>query len=298
MAQQATPPGGGGTLNPDQLPVFYMKMRNDNVHARLGKLKAGQVVPMNQDMATRYLMAGAADQVSSGEYEDTQQKRRDKVSARQERFRNLNDQYAMWDVSTYRDVLTAPERGLRMAFERGIPLVNVHMLRDEDGDPLDPESDIEEILQARESLHAELQAPLAGHDRSSVMGGGSHYESNVQISPQPLNPGYRGMHERIAQNEVFAQRRALLQEQPDPGGRAIRLGLGRFWRAAEPALGPSGPALGYAARGTVVRAGGHPRPGDLARVRAAVVRPGRPAGPGAASRAAGLAGARVLRARR
>jgi hypothetical protein len=219
MAQQATPPGGGGTLNPDQLPVFYMKMRNDNVHARLGKLKAGQVVPMNQDMATRYLMAGAADQVSSGEYEDTQQKRRDKVLARQERFRNLNDQYAMWDVSTYRDVLTAPERGLRMAFERGIPLVNVHMLRDEDGDPLDPESDIEEILQARESLHAELQAPLAGHDRSSVMGGGSHYESNVQISPQPLNPGYRGMHERIAQNEVFAQRRALLQEQPDPSGQ-------------------------------------------------------------------------------
>ena len=215
MTQNASPPQG---LGGEQLPVFYMKMKSNNVHPRLGKLVPGQVIPLDQATATRYLIAGVAEQVSSSDYEDTQAKRRDKVTQRQERFRALNDQYAMWDVSTYRDVLTAPERGLRMAYDRGISLVNVHMLRDEDGDPLDPESDIEEILAARESLHAELQSPLTAHDRSSVMGGGGHYDQNVNISPQPLNPGYREVSERIASNEMFAQRRALLQEQPNAGG--------------------------------------------------------------------------------
>ena len=213
MSQQATSPE---RLDSGQLHVYYMKMTTDNVHARLGKLRAGQVVPLDQATATRYLAAGAAEQVSSGDYEDAQNKRKENMSARQERFRALNDQYAMWDVSTYRDVLTAPEKGLRLAAERGIPLVNVHYLRDENGDPLPPDADVDEILEARLLLNTELNAPLEAHDRSSVMGGGSHYQSNLGPSgPLPLNPGYRAMAERIAENEVFAERRAFLQDQPN-----------------------------------------------------------------------------------
>jgi len=206
-------PGGQEKLNTQELPVFYMKMTTNNVHPRLGKLAPGQVIALDRDTATRYLMAGVAEQVSSGDYDDQRKKRRDKVTAQQQRFRSLNDQYAMWDVSTYRDVLTAPEAGLRQAHERGIALVNVHMLRDEDGDPLPPDADIDEILEARQSLHSELAAPLAAHDRSSVMGGGSHYASNVPIGPMPLNPGYREMAERIHRGEIYAQERAFMHEQ-------------------------------------------------------------------------------------
>lgn len=228
-------------LGDAQLPVFYMKMTTNNVHPRLGKLVPGQVVSLDKDTATRYLTAGVAEQVSSGDYEDARSKRRDKVTAQQQRFRSLNDQYAMWDISTYRDVLSASDAGLRQAYERGIALVNVHLLQDEDGDPLPPDADIEEILEARQSLHSELVAPLTAHDRSSVMGGGSPYTSNVALGPMPLNPGYRDMAERIHRGEQYAQQRAALQDQPDNGGRQPRGGrASRAERRAQTLHGAQG----------------------------------------------------------
>lgn len=187
------------------LDLFYMKLNQDQVEARLGKLRRGQVVMVDRDMATRMAVAGIADQVSSGDFEDMQERRQQKLSARQSALRNLNDQAAMWDVSTYRDVLTAPEKGLRMAFERGMPLVNVHQLVDEDGDALPADADIEEIIEARRWMHPDLVAPLAAHDRSSVMGGGSPYVQNISSGPMPLNPTHRAMAEQIQRHDAMAQ---------------------------------------------------------------------------------------------
>jgi hypothetical protein len=213
----------GQIKEPPALPVYYMRMTQPNVDARLGKLREGQVVPMDQARATRYLSAGVAVQVSKGEYDEHVDRRQQKATAQQNAFRALNDGAAVWDVATYRDVLTAPEKGLRLAVERGIPLVNVHMLRDEDGDPLAPDADIEDILDARELMHPDLVAPLAAHDRSSVMGGGSPYVSNVNpggASPMPLSPQHRAMAERIAQQEQYAQQPAAFSyDRNDPAAK-------------------------------------------------------------------------------
>jgi hypothetical protein len=200
----------GQIKSPPALPVYYMRMTQANADARLGKLSEGQIVPMDQAKATRYLTANVAEQASESDFRAQEDRKSQKATRTQEAFRNLNEGHAMWDVATYRDVLTAPEGGLRLAHERGIPLVNVHVLRDEDGDPLPPDADIEDILDARELLHTDLQAPFAAHDRSSVMGGGSPFVSNVggYGSPAPLNPAHREMMERVAAQEAMAQKPA------------------------------------------------------------------------------------------
>jgi hypothetical protein len=187
------------------LEIYYMRLNQDQVDARLGKLRRGQVVQLDRAKATRWAMAGIADQVSSGEFDDMRERRSKKMSARQDALRNLNEQAGMWDVSTYRDVLTAPEAGLRAAYERGIPLVNIQQLRDEDGDPLPADASIEEILEARLWTHPDLTAPFAAHDNSSVMGGGSPYRSNVPSGPMPLNPTHRAIAEQIAAHDSMAQ---------------------------------------------------------------------------------------------
>lgn len=193
---------------PPALPVYYMKILAPQVDARLGKLKVGAVVALDQAKATRYLASGIAEQVSSQDYQAGQERKQAKSTARQEAFRSLNEGHAVWDVSTYRDVLTAPESGLRIAWDRGIPLVNVHVLRDEDGDVLSPDADIEDILEARRYLHADLTAPLAAHDRSSVMGGGSPYTPSDVSGPMPLSPMHRAMAQSIADNDRYAQQQA------------------------------------------------------------------------------------------
>lgn len=191
-----------------ELSVYYMKLIEPNYDARLGgKQKVGQVVPMSGAQATRYLTAKVAEQASEGEYDEQQGRKKDKATAAQNAFRAINEGGAVWDVSTYRDVLTAPEGGLRLARERNIPLVNVHMLRDEDGDPLPPDAEIDEILDARALLHADLQSPFSAHERSSVMGGGSPYVNTVNPGgPLPLSPSHRATVERIAEHEAMAQR--------------------------------------------------------------------------------------------
>lgn len=209
-------------LGGEQLPIFYMRMRMNQVHARLGKLKAGQVVPMDQATATRFLMAGAAEQASSGDFDQQSQQQRDLVSARQQTFYNLNQNHSLWDVSTHRDVLTASDDGLRAAYDAGMPLANLQYLRTEDDQPLDQDSDIEEILEARQRLHANDMFPLEAHDRSSVMGGGSQYQ--IQGGPQPLTPKYREVAARMEAQQPFAhQQHAVAADRelgrPRPQGQ-------------------------------------------------------------------------------
>ncbi len=205
------------SLDDKPLEVYYMKMTEANCDARLGKLQPGDIRPMDEDKARRYLIARVAVQVTEGEYKEQQDRKLTRASAQQEAFRAINDGHALWDVSTYRDVLTAPESGLRQAFDAGIPLVNVHMLRTEDGDTLPPDADIEDILDAAALLHPDLRAPLAAHDRSSVMGGGSPY-----ATPAPLSPRHQAMMERIAEQEQYAQRPAEFSYTADDEGAESR----------------------------------------------------------------------------
>jgi hypothetical protein len=210
------------TEKPPALPVYYMKLLRANVDARHGKMSEGDIVPMDEGMATRYLTAGVAVQVAEGEFKDRQARKEQKASAAEKAFRAMNDGHAMWDVATYRDVLTAPESGLRQARKAGIPLVNVHMLRDEDGDTLAPDADIEDIIDARANLHADLVAPFAAHDRSSVMGGGSPYSSNL-YNPAPLSPAHRAQMERVADQERRAQLPAdFSYDRNDPDAKRRR----------------------------------------------------------------------------
>lgn len=187
------------------LEIYFMRMNQDQVEARLGKLRRGQVVSVDREMATRLAVAGIADQVSKSDFDDVRERRQGKLSRRQDALRSLNDAAAMWDVATYRDVMTASEQGLRAAYDAGMPLTNIHMLRDEDGDPLPPDADIDEILEARKWSHPDLVAPFAAHDRSSVMGGGSPYTSNVPSGPMPLNPGHRALAEQLQRHDAMAQ---------------------------------------------------------------------------------------------
>lgn len=224
--------GSSGVLEPPPpLPVYYMRLNQDNVDARLGKLRRGQVVALDQATATRWAMAGIVDQVSAEEYEDTRERRRNKMAGRQDLYRSLNNQAAMWDVSTYRDVLTASEEGLRAAYAAGLPLVNITMLRDEDGDPLPPDADLDEILEARQWLHADLVAPLAAHNQSSVMGGGSPYQQNFNVGPMPLNPTHRAMAENLARHDAMAQAQpvslTLPPKEPPAPGRTSRAAQNR-----------------------------------------------------------------------
>lgn len=242
------------------LEIYYMKILTPNMDARLGKLQEGQIVGMTRAQATRYLTTRVAEQASQADFEAQQNRKQEKATAAQKAFQAINDGHAMWDVSTYRDVLTAPEGGLRLAFERGIPLVNVHLLRDEDGDPLPPDADIEDILDARQNLHPDMTAPFASHERSSVMGGGSPYVSNTSglDQPAPLSPAHRAAMERVAENEKLAQQSPLQQAQrgagAGAGGNAER--AGRAGRRATQRVPVSPEAEGAAAQAGVVAPSG------------------------------------------
>jgi hypothetical protein len=102
------------------------------------------------------------------------------------------------------------------------------MLRDEDGDVLPPDADIDDILDARANLHPDLAAPFAAHDRSSVMGGGSPYVSNMPgATPMPLSPQHRAQMERVQAQEVMAQRPAAFSyDRENPNARPPQTGVG------------------------------------------------------------------------
>jgi hypothetical protein len=221
------------------LKLYYMKLTEAQSDARMGKLREGAIRPMEEAKARRWLTAGIAVQVSQREYDEQQNRLVERSTAQQKAFQAMNDGHAMWDVSTYRDVLTAPESGLRQAHARGIPLVNVHMLRDDNGDTLPPDADIEDILEARDNLHPDLVAPLARHDRSSVMGGGSVYGD----AQTPLSPQHRAMMERVAEQEKYAQQPAgMSYAAGDEGSQSRQRGGGERGARAGRRAGRVSPA--------------------------------------------------------
>lgn len=235
----------GLELDNKPLEIYYLELLEPQVDARLGKLAPGQVVPLDKAKATRWVAAGVARQTTRDAFDKYRQRKADVATAQQEAFRNLNTGHAMWDVATYRDVLTAPEGGLRTAWENGISLVNVQALRDENGHPLPPNADIEDILDARALMHPSISDPLSDHERSSVMGGGSPVGPPSSYGmPQPLHPMHRAMQERIAEQERYAQRPPRESfVAPDEGARSRQQGGGeRASRAQRRQAGRVSPA--------------------------------------------------------
>ncbi len=183
--------------------VFYRKMLQPHSDSRYGKLPVGKVVALDADRAGRWDAIGLTEEASKSAYEKQAGAKQARVDDREVAFQRLNDnQAAYWDVATHRDALTAPEAGLRRAQEAGVSLVNVDALRDEDGKPLQPDADIEDIIAARQNLHPDLTGVLTAHERSSIQGGGSHYDM-----PMPLNPAAREQEMRIREQERNAQSR-------------------------------------------------------------------------------------------
>jgi hypothetical protein len=208
-----------------ELETYYVKMLQPHADARYGKLAVGKVVALDKGRAERWVAVGVAESSSKTAYEKQGEQKQRRADDREVAFQRLNDnQAAYWDVSTHRDALTAPEEGLRRAFEGGVPLVNVDALRDEDGMPLQPDASIEEIVEARKNLHPDLEGVLTAHERSSIQGGGSHYDM-----PMPLNPKARAIEEEIRRNERNAQSR----EAGFSVGRDARVGEARQKRAEQ-----------------------------------------------------------------
>lgn len=160
----------------DTPQVAYIEMTEPQGSAEYGKMRPGRIYRVSGEYAGRLLGMGLATESSEGAYRDQTEVLDRKIEERQTRagdFAALNqDAAAAWDVSTGRDVTTAPEEGIRAAFAAG-RLVNTDRLTDEDGDPLPADAELEQILAARVRLQAN-EAPFTDHERSSVMGGGGH----------------------------------------------------------------------------------------------------------------------------
>lgn len=197
---------------PDE-PFQYIQMVRAQSDAQYGKLEAGRIMRVDNDRANRWITAGIAEKSDEGAYTKFREARAETISNREGAFSALNrdDRAALWDVSTHRDALSAPEAGLRAAVEAGIPLVNLGALRTPEGLPLDPEASIEEILEARNNLHPDAVGVLTAHERASTSGGGSHYDM-----PMPLNPALREQERAIREQERNAQSDAYRAEQDKP----------------------------------------------------------------------------------
>jgi hypothetical protein len=189
--------------------VAYVQMTEPHFEVGYGKLRVGQIVRADPDRADRWMSAGLAEKASKSDYEKFRNDRVETANSREAAFSSLNrdNRAALWDVSTHRDALSAPEEGLRAAREAGIPLVNVSRLRSEDGLPLAEDAEIEEILEARANLHPGIHSPLTEHAAASTSGGGSHYDM-----PMPLNPQAREQEKLIRENERNAQSATFLKE--------------------------------------------------------------------------------------
>jgi hypothetical protein len=192
-------------------------MTQPHVEVGFGKLRPGQVLRVDPDRADRWMVAGIAEASSEGAYNKFREARAQGIEDRQGAFSALNrdDKAALWDVSTHRDVLTAPEDGLRRAMEAGVPLVNMGSLRTEDGLPLAADASIEQILEARAALHPGVMSPLTEHEMASTSGGGSHYDM-----PLPLNPAARDTERTIRENERNRQSDTFLKENQPARGSA------------------------------------------------------------------------------
>lgn len=164
----------------------YVKMKQATYHIRFGKVQPGRVLPVTPAEAEAWVGLGLAETISKGEYEKGREEHYSNLNPHltdQESYNRLNDPKAqLWDVSTHRDASMAPEAGLRAAQEAGISLVNTQVLKDKDGRPLPPDANVDEIMEARSRMTSDDK--LHSHERSSTMGGGSHYTNdNPTVEP-------------------------------------------------------------------------------------------------------------------
>lgn len=161
----------------------YVKILEPTVSTRFGKLAAGRIVPVEDDMAEGWKGLGISEMSSEAAYTKARDERQEKAGGgeRGAALRDLSAQKsALWDVSTHRDAMTSPEEGLKAAVEAGVPLVNLGMLKDDDGHPLQSDASVKDIMDARSLLQE--RDPLRDHAQASTSGGGSHY-----YTPSPLN---------------------------------------------------------------------------------------------------------------
>lgn len=194
----------------------YVKMVRPQADATYGKMRPGQVLCVDTDRADRWIAAGLAEPSDEAAHTAWKDERAERIESREGAYSALNREgsgsMALWDVSTHRDALSAPEAGLRAAREAGVPLVNLGRLRNMDGLPIDPDASIEDILEARANLHPDVLDPLTAHEQASTSGGGSHYST-----PMPLNPAARAVEQTIRDNERNAQSDAYHAQQAANG---------------------------------------------------------------------------------
>ena len=165
----------------------YVKMKQPTYHIRFGKVQPGRCLPVTPAEAEAWAGLGLAETISESEYEKGREEHYSNLNPHltdQESYNRLNDPKAqLWDVSTHRDASMAPEKGLRAAQEAGISLVNTQILHDKDGRPLPPDATVDQIMEARAAMTSDDK--LHSHERSSTMGGGSHYTNdNPTVEPE------------------------------------------------------------------------------------------------------------------
>lgn len=209
----------------------YVQMTRPHVEVGYGKIAAGDILRVSKDRAERWLGGGLAEESNEGAYTKFRDAKYGARADKNSAFDALNRDRSgdLWDVSTHRDAMTAPEAGLRRAVEAGIPLVNMAALRTEDGLPLSKDASVEEILEARARVHPEVTGVLTAHERSSVQGGGSHYDM-----PMPLNPALRAQEQVIRENERNEQSAAFLKENTPARGSARAAAAARRTEANHP----------------------------------------------------------------
>lgn len=160
----------------------YVEVVEPSVHARFGKLYKGRHLLVDAATAERWKNVGLAKDSTEAKHKKFQDDRQKALDERYDAGVQATQDSALWDVATHRDVLTAPEEGLKRALEAGVPLVNVDRLTTVDDEgrvvPLKKGATLSEMLDAR--LHMGDEDPLHGHERSSVQGGGSHFYADRQ----------------------------------------------------------------------------------------------------------------------
>jgi hypothetical protein len=164
----------------------FVKMKEATYNLRFGKVQPGRVLPVSRAEADAYAALGIAEEISESEYEKGREEHYANLNPHltdQESYNRLNDPKAkLWDVSTHRDASMAPEAGLRAAQDAGISLVNTQVLMDKVGRPLPPDATVDQIMEARSAMTSDDK--LHSHERSSTMGGGSHYTNdNPTVEP-------------------------------------------------------------------------------------------------------------------
>jgi hypothetical protein len=165
-------------------PPMYLEMTQPHVDVRFGKLAPGRIVPVQPDVATRWMGAGVAKESSESAYNKQRDERVGVGDRRVAALQQMNDpDSAMWDVH-YRDAVLADPEKLKEAMDRGVVPTNLSTLQDDDGIPLDRTASYEDIMDARENLQ-HPDAAIDAHTSASTSGNRSHYTEPVPEKQRP-----------------------------------------------------------------------------------------------------------------